>query len=81
MSDHVNAFIQTDGGGEFVTSHAFRRTCDGHGYDVTTTAPDTSHQNGIVERPHRTLKDRIRCILYAARRGTEFWSDALLHAT
>ena len=81
MPDHVDAYIQTDGGGEFAASHAFRTTCGGHGYDVTSTAADASHQNGIVERPHRTLKDRIRCMLYAARLGTEFWSDALLHAT
>ena len=59
MPGHVDAYIQTDGGGEFATSHAFRATCDRHGYDVTTTAPDASHQNGIVERPHCTLKDRI----------------------
>ena len=45
MPDHVDAYIQTDGGGEFAASHAFRTTCGGHGYDVTSTAPDASHQN------------------------------------
>ena len=53
-----------------------------YGYDITSTAADASHQNGIVERPHRTLKERIiRCMLYAAHLGTEFWVDTLLHAT
>jgi hypothetical protein len=35
----------------------------------------------MVERPHRTLKERMRCMMYSARQGTKFWVDALLHAT
>ena len=35
----------------------------------------------MAERPHRTIKEKIRCMLYSARLGTEFWVDALLHAT
>ena len=75
MPDQVDAYIQTDGGGELSHSHGFRKTVDHHGYNVTTTAADASHQNGIVERPHRTLKDQ--CTLYAARLGFEYWADAL----
>ena len=52
-----------------------------YGYDLTSTGPDASHQNGIVKRPHQTLKERICCMLYAARPGVEFWADALIHAT
>ena len=81
MPDQVDAYIQTDGGGELSHSHAFRTTVDHHGYDVTTTAADAPHQNGIVEQPHRTLKERIRCMLYAARLGVEYWADALQQAT
>jgi hypothetical protein len=57
------------------------KVCNSHGYEVNTTAADSSSQNGIVERPHRTLKERMRCMMYSARLGTEFWADALLHAT
>ncbi len=32
------------------------------------------------ERPHRTLKERVRCLLYTAAFGLEFWSDSLLHS-
>ena len=81
MPDHVDAYIQSNGGGEFVSSHAFRHMVSGLGYDLTSTAPDASHQNGIVERPHQTLKERICCMLYAARLGIEFWVDVLIHAT
>ena len=77
----MDAYIQTDGGGELSHSHGFQKTVDHHGYDVTNTAADASHQNGIVERPHRTLKERIRCMLYAARLGVDYWADALQHAT
>ena len=48
---------------------------------MNTTAADYSSSNGIIERPHQTLKERMRCMLYSARLGTEFWVDALTHAT
>ena len=80
MPDHVDAYIQTDGGGEFASSHAFRRVVSNHGYDLISTGPDASHQNGIVKQPHCTLKERICCMLYAAHLGIEFLADALIHA-
>ena len=52
-----------------------------HRYNVRTTAVDASSQNGIVERPHRTLKEQKRCMIYSSRLGTEFWADAIMHAT
>ena len=81
MPDHVDAYIMTDGGGELSKNHGFCSTADKNGYDVTSTATDASFQNGMVERPHQTLKERMRCMLYAARLRTEFWSDAIIHAT
>ena len=72
--------IRTDNGGEFVTEE-LRATADKHGYIMETTSPDKSSQNGLAERPHRTLKERVRCILYTAGLGVEFWPDALIHAT
>ena len=81
MPDQMDAYIQTDGGGELSHSHGFRKTVDHHGYNVTTTAADASHQNGIVEHPYRILKERIQCMLYAARLGVEYWADVFRHAT
>ena len=81
MPNHVDAYIQTNGGGKFPSSHAFWCMVTGHNYDITSTAPDASHQNGIVERPHQSLKEGTWLMLYAARLGVEFWADALLHAT
>ena len=66
---------------ELSKSFDFRRKANEHGYEVEATAADSSSSNGIVERPHRTLKERMRCMLYSARLGIDFWADALTHAT
>ena len=55
-------------------------TIEDHGYKHQVTAANSSSQNGMIERPHRTLKEKMRCILYSSRLGTEFWVDAILHA-
>ena len=72
--------IRTNNGGEFITDE-LRALADKHGYIMETTSPDKSSQNGLAERPHRTLKERVRCLLYTAGLGVEFWPDALIHAT
>ena len=72
--------VRTDNGGELAGSTAFCQTIAEHGYLVETTAPDASNQNGLAERPHKTLKERVRCLLYTAGLGILFWADALLHS-
>ena len=56
----------TDWGGE-LTDDKIRKVVDTHGYTAISTTAHGSRENGMVEWPHRTLKERIRCILYAAR--------------
>jgi hypothetical protein len=73
-------YIRTDNGNELAGSQEFRQTAMNHDFLVETTAPDSSSENGLGERPHRTLKEKVRCLLYTAGLGVEFWSDALLHA-
>jgi hypothetical protein len=51
-----------------------------HNFIVETTAPDASSENGLGERPHCTLKEKVRCLLYTVGLGVEFWSNALLNA-
>ena len=69
--------IRTDNGTKLAGSTEFRETANNHGYLIETTGPDSSSQNGIAERPHRTLKDKTRCLLYSAGLDVKFWSDAL----
>jgi hypothetical protein len=49
------------------------------GYIVETTAPDSSHQNGPGERPHRTIADAIRTMLSGAALPPKFWPYAFHH--
>ena len=72
--------VRTDGGTEFAGSADFRATCIAHNYDVQTTGPDTSSQNGKGERPHRTLAEKTKCLLYTATMGVEFWCSAIVYA-
>jgi hypothetical protein len=70
LPDHVKSTITTDGGGKLSKSHDSTKVCNSHGYEVNSTAADSSSQNGMVERPHQTLKERMRCMMYSARLGT-----------
>jgi hypothetical protein len=72
--------IRTDGGKEFAGSEEFRSTCNRHDYDVQLTGPETSSQNGKGERPHRTLAEKTKCLLYTATLGVEFWDSAIVYA-
>lgn len=80
-ANEIDAVIRTDGGGELYKSAQLQHTVQRHQYRMESTAPDTSSQNGLAERVQRTIKERIRCLLYAARLGTEYWSHALRHVT
>jgi hypothetical protein len=73
-------YVQTDQGGELANSAAFRTTIAKHGYVLETTGPDALSQNGRGEQPHRTLANMVRCMLYGANLGVEFWADALVYA-
>ena len=44
------------------------------------TGVDASVQNGLSERPNRTLGEMMQCILNSADLGPEYWSYAILHA-
>jgi hypothetical protein len=77
--EQLHHTVRTDNGGELAGSAAFHHVVGHHGYILETTAPDASNQNGLAERPHRTLKEKVRCLLYTAGLGILFWSCALLH--
>ena len=72
--------IRTDNGGELAGSRKFQQTIQNHGYTGETTAAGASFQNAIAKRPHRTLKEKVRCLLFNAGLGMEYWSSALIHA-
>jgi dUTP pyrophosphatase len=61
-------------------SHTFQRTIQAAGYILEPTASDASFQNGLAERPNRTLGDMTRALLHGAQLGPQYWSWALIHA-
>jgi len=72
--------IWTDQGGELYSSTAFQAMADQEGFILQPTATDASFQNGMAERPNRTLGTIMRCLLHNAGLGPQYWSWALTHA-
>ena len=72
--------IQTDQGGELARSNSLKEVVTKAEYTIEITGADNSSQNGLAERPHRTLGDMARAGLENAGLHVKYWSDALLHA-
>ena len=73
--------IRTDQGGELARSKAFQDVITNANYTLETTGAGNSSQNGLAERPHRTLGNMIRAALLNSNLPQKFWSDALVHST
>lgn len=71
--------LRSDGGGEY-TGHDFRKYLAEKGVTQQITPPYTPEHNGIAERANRTIVDMVRCMLYDAKLGQEFWGHAALTA-
>ena len=72
--------LRTEGEGSLAESAQFRTLLITHGFLLEKTATDTSSQNGLAERPHRTLGTMTRCLLYSAEMPIYFWADAIVYA-
>ncbi|KAJ9556976.1 hypothetical protein OSB04_011590 [Centaurea solstitialis] len=72
---HIKTF-QCDLGGEF-DNHAFKDFAQQHGLLFRFSCPQTSSQNGRVERMIRRLNDIIRALLIHAHLPPIFWVKAL----
>ena len=59
VPDQIDACIITYVDDKSSHFHKFGCTVNNNGYDVTTTASDASHKNGIVQRPHQTFKEQM----------------------
>lgn len=79
-STNTHRTVRVDQGGELGKSHDFINMIGACDYVLETTGADASAQNGLVERPNRTLGQMMRCILHSAELGPEYWSFALTHA-
>ena len=69
--------VRTDQGKELGKSEAFRTMIGDEGFNLELTGAEASSQNGIAEAPNRVLAQMMRCTLYSADLGPEYWSYAL----
>ena len=73
-------YVHMDQGGELYNNIEVRNLFEKKGYKVFPTGADSSHQNGPVERGHRTLGDAMRAMLLGANLDAKFWPYAFYHA-
>jgi hypothetical protein len=71
--------IIVDRGSELGRSTEFKRIAESHGYLVNTSGPDKSSMNGLGERPHSTIGDALRTILYSSGLDLKYWNFAFYH--
>ena len=68
--------LRSDNGGEF-TSNALRSWLADHGVNLQTTPPYSLESNGMAERLNRTLQDKCRTMLIAAKLTGYLWGEVL----
>jgi transposase InsO family protein len=67
--------FRTDCGGEFLNS-TLLDYCDQLGIQLELTTPYTSQQNGLAERMHLTIFDKVRAMLVDSKTDKSYWVEA-----
>lgn len=67
--------LRSDNGGEYV-NHVFQEYLENCGVKHETTIPKCSSQNGVAERGHRCIMDKVRCMLQDSGLEKHFWAEA-----
>ena len=73
--DTTVTIFRSDGGKEFC-NRKVDTILQRHGIERETTCPNTSYQNGKVERRIRTIFERVRTCLSDAGLPSGFWAEA-----
>ena len=74
-----NQHVCFDGGGELGNCAAVHDLFCQAGCNVEVTAPNLSSEIGQAERPHRTIADGVRTLLFSAGLEPKHWPYALRH--
>ena len=72
-------YVRMDQGGELSKSAKIVALFQNSKYRIEPTASNSSHQNGPVERPHRTIGAALRCMLFGASLPFQYWPHAFHH--
>ena len=71
--------LRIDNGGEYI-SQEFRDCFFKHGIRREKTVLGTPQHNGVAERMNRTIVEKVRCMLTAAKFLKSFWGAVVLTA-
>ena len=71
--------VHMDQGGELFNNPEVENLFTKSGCAIHPTGADSSHQNGPVERGHRTVADTMRAFLTGANLSPKFWPCAFHH--
>jgi len=75
----ADKYVHFDLGGELGRCAEIVTLFQHAGYAVEPTAPDSSHQNGPGEHPHRSIAEGLRVMLGGAALEPKFWPYAFEH--
>ena len=76
----TDKYVYMDQGGELFNNPEVQNLFNKSGYTIKPTGADASHQNGPVERGHRTIADTMRALLTGADIDVKFWPYAFYHS-
>ena len=68
-----------DQGGELFNNPKVRKLFKKRGFAIYPTGANASHQNGPVERAHRTVAEGMRAFLVGSGAPIKFWPYAFKH--
>lgn len=68
--------FRSDNGGEFL-GHRFVKVCNDEGITMEESEPDVHHQNGVIEREHRTITESARAALLQTQLPHYLWEYAI----
>lgn len=68
--------VRTDNGGEFC-NNVINEFYFEKGIQHQLTVPYNSSQNGVVERKHRTIQEKVRILLHSSGAPNKFWPEAV----
>ena len=78
MAERASVFAQTMV--ENTRMIFFQKICEKNDIIRHFTVRNTPQQNGVTEHMNRTLLEKVRCMLFNAGLGKEFWAEAITYA-
>jgi Reverse transcriptase (RNA-dependent DNA polymerase)/GAG-pre-integrase domain len=75
----LDKYVRMDQGGDLAKCREITTIFRNAGYQIEITGAGNSAQNGPVERPHQTIAEGIRALLYGADLEPTFWPYAFQH--